>query len=116
MHGTHRVPLKVGSLETRLVVHESHGVEPEPGSRQHPGQCLAPTPGGPSNDGELAGVVRSLPVADWVVPVGSRPPARLTALGELCRAQAVGLLHFGVRWDAGDERVPTQVPDSGTAS
>jgi UDP-GlcNAc:undecaprenyl-phosphate/decaprenyl-phosphate GlcNAc-1-phosphate transferase len=68
------------------------------------------------HDGELTGLLRSLDVSDLVVPVGSLTPARLAALGELCRAQAVRLLHFGVRWDAGDERVGPQVPDAGTAS
>jgi UDP-GlcNAc:undecaprenyl-phosphate/decaprenyl-phosphate GlcNAc-1-phosphate transferase len=68
------------------------------------------------HDGELTGLLRSLDVSDLVVPVGSLAPARLAALGELCRAQAVRLLHFGVRWDAGDERVSVRVPDANTAS
>src|SRR2546428_158850 len=61
------------------------------------------------SDGELAGILRSLDISDLVVPVGSLSPARLVALGELCREHAVRLLHFGVRWDAGDERVPARV-------
>jgi UDP-N-acetylmuramyl pentapeptide phosphotransferase/UDP-N-acetylglucosamine-1-phosphate transferase len=67
------------------------------------------------HDGELTRLLRSLDISDLVVPVGSLTPARLAALGELCRAQAVRLLHFGVRWDVGDERVRPQVPDAGTA-
>src|SRR5206468_1865381 len=61
------------------------------------------------SDGELAGILRSLDISDLVVPVGSLSPARLVPLGELCREHAVRLLHFGVRWDAGDERVPARV-------
>jgi len=67
-------------------------------------------------DGELAGILRSFDVSDLVVPVGSLSPARLSALGAVCSAQAVRLLHFGVRWDVGDERVLARVPDAGTAS
>ena len=67
-------------------------------------------------DGELAGILRSLDISDLVVPVGSLSPARLVALGELCREHAVRLLHFGVRWDAGDERVPARVADANPVS
>ena len=42
--------------------------------------------------------------------------SRLVALGELCREHAVRLLHFGVRWDAGDERVPARVADANPVS
>ena len=68
------------------------------------------------SDGELAGILRSLDISDLVVPVGSLSPARLVPLGELCREHAVRLLHFGVRWDAGDERVPARVADANPVS
>src|SRR5439155_984038 len=69
-----------------------------------------------ASDGELAGILRSLDISDLVVPVGSLSPARLVPLGELCREHAVRLLHFGVRWDAGDERVPARVADANPVS
>ncbi len=61
-------------------------------------------------DGELATVLKSLQVSDLVAPVGSLSADRLAAVGEVCRAQGVRLVHFGVRWQAGTEPAPAQMP------
>jgi UDP-GlcNAc:undecaprenyl-phosphate GlcNAc-1-phosphate transferase len=63
------------------------------------------------SDDELAAVLKSLQISDLVAPVGALSSERLAAVGEICRAEGVRLVHFGVRWHAGVEPAPAQVPE-----
>lgn len=64
----------------------------------------------------LAGILRGLDISDLVVPAGALPSARLEAVGALCRAEGVRLVHFGVRWDAAAERGPARVAQADAAT
>jgi FlaA1/EpsC-like NDP-sugar epimerase len=64
-----------------------------------------------ASDGELATVLRSLHVSDLVAPVGALSAERLAVVSDVCRAQGVRLVHFGVRWHAGAEPASAQMPE-----
>lgn len=68
------------------------------------------------NDAELGTLLESLSVSDLVVPVDSLSPEGFAAVGDVCRARGVRLLHFGVRWHTGHEPARVRSPELGPVS
>ncbi|HEX4601147.1 MAG TPA: hypothetical protein VH116_07130 [Gemmatimonadales bacterium] len=64
----------------------------------------------------LTAMLTMLAVSDLVVPAGTLSQSRLAAVRAVCQAHAVRLVHFDVRWDAGEARVAPRHPPDTTAA